>query len=356
MEDGKKTSFTESAKKNIADIGSKVGSSFVVMKEQLAPKAEKLSGDVKTRAGKAKDTIANKVNSAKEKKNSKSEKRDSEDVKQKREKLDDKLRSAVTSYNAAYTSLEDHGTKIFNQRERSVDLLDNIENLVNSIANRPKEFDAQISEIQVYKTEFKEICEFAKEELKAAQKSALGIGAGVAGGMAVASLAPSAAMWIATTFGTASTGTAISSLSGAAAESAALAWLGGGAAAAGGGGMAAGNALLALAGPIGWSIAGATLLTSVILFANKKIKLDKEKKEEIESVLKNTEQLKETDIQLNAILEKTACTREKLSNQYTAALPYFGKSFLEISEEGQLLLGTIVNNAKALAMLLGEGV
>ena len=121
--------------------------------------------------------------------------------------------------------------------------------------------------------------------------------------MAVASLAPSAAMWVATTFGTASTGTAISSLSGAAAESAALAWLGGGAAAAGGGGMAAGNALLALAGPIGWSIAGATLLTSVILFANKKIKLDKEKKEEIESVLRNTEKLRETDIQLDVLLK-----------------------------------------------------
>ena len=40
----------------------------------------------------------------------------------------------------------------------------------------------------------------------------------------------------------ASTGTAISSLSGAAAKSAAWAWLGGGSVAAGGGGVAAGNA------------------------------------------------------------------------------------------------------------------
>lgn len=46
------------------------------------------------------------------------------------------------------------------------------------------------------------------------------------------------------TFGSASTGTAIATLSGAAASNATLAWLGGGALAAGGGGMAAGAAVL----------------------------------------------------------------------------------------------------------------
>lgn len=72
-------------------------------------------------------------------------------------------------------------------------------------------------------------------------------------------------MGIATTFGVASTGTAISTLSGAAATNAALAWLGGGALAAGGGGMAAGNAFLALAGPVGWAIAGVAIIGSGLL-------------------------------------------------------------------------------------------
>lgn len=66
-------------------------------------------------------------------------------------------------------------------------------------------------------------------------------------------------MAIATTLGTASTGTAISALSGAAATNAALAWLGGGALATGGGGVAAGEAFLALAGPVGWAIGGTEL-------------------------------------------------------------------------------------------------
>ena len=63
----------------------------------------------------------------------------------------------------------------------------------------------------------------------------------------------------------ASTGTVISTLSGAAATNAALAWLGGGALAAGGGGMAAGEAFLALAGPVGWAIAGVALLVSGLM-------------------------------------------------------------------------------------------
>ena len=82
-------------------------------------------------------------------------------------------------------------------------------------------------------------------------------------------MGPSAAMAVATTFGTASTGTAISALSGAAATNAALAWLGGGAIAAGGGGMAAGSTLLALAGPVGWGVSGCVLVGSGLYLNNR---------------------------------------------------------------------------------------
>ena len=76
-------------------------------------------------------------------------------------------------------------------------------------------------------------------------------------------------MAVATTFGAASTGTAISALSGAAAANAALAWLGGGALAAGGGGMAAGSTLLALAGPVGWGVAGTAVLGSALFLRSR---------------------------------------------------------------------------------------
>ena len=331
--------------KNAVDKAAEMGDAAGNVAKKAASKIGDVAGDTaKKTASKIEDIT---------KKTSKSE---GEKEADKKENLDEQLKLAVMEYNAMYTNLNDHGTKLFTLRERSVDLLDNIENLINSIANHPKDFDADIEEIKVNKKEFRDVCDFAKKELEAAKKSAVGVGAGVGSGMAVASLAPSAAIWIATTFGTASTGTAISSLSGAAATNAALAWLGGGSLAAGGGGMAAGNAFLALAGPIGWSIAGATLLTSIVLFANKKRKLNNEKKEEIESVLKNTEQLKETDAKLVVILEKTQQIRSGLSEQYTSAMSYYGKNFMELSDNDQLALGTIVNSAKALSASFAEGV
>lgn len=277
-----------------------------------------------------------------------------EDAKTLQTSLDDKLEQATTEYNALYANFSDHGTKLFFRRERALDLLGNVENLVNSIANHPKEFDAEIAEICVKKQNFHDICKFAEDELKAAKQSAFSAGAGVAGGAAVASLAPTAAVWVATTFGTASTGTAISTLSGAVATKAALAWLGGGAIAAGGGGVAAGEALLALAGPIGWSIAGATLLTSIVLFAVKKNKLNKDKEKVIESVLSNTERIRELDAKVIALLEKTDAMREGLQSQYTEALEHYGKSFRKIDRKGQALLASLVNNAKSLALSLGE--
>lgn len=179
------------------------------------------------------------------------------------EKLDgrnepDEYERAIIDYNDAYTLLSDAGMSLHMERSRSIDLLGLVEALANSIANKPKSFDTDIEQVSCNKREFTEAEEFAKRELDTARKSAMGAGAGFAAGVTVASMAPTAAMWVVTTFGTASIGAVISALSGAAATNAAVVWLGGGAIAAGGGGVFAGEALLALARPVGWSIAGAT--------------------------------------------------------------------------------------------------
>lgn len=156
-------------------------------------------------------------------------------------KKPDPYEEAIAEYNGAFTSMNDKGLTLLRQRERSTDVIKLVELLVNSIANTSKSFETDFEEIDLHKAQFLEAEEVARKDLEAARKSAAGAGAGLSAGAAVASLAPSAAMWVATTFGTASTGTAISTLSGAAATKAALAWLGGGAIAAGGGGTAAGE-------------------------------------------------------------------------------------------------------------------
>ena len=277
-----------------------------------------------------------------------------EDISDKITELDRMLEASVTEYNDAFTLMNDKGLQLFVERSRSVDLIDLVEGLVNSIANRPKAFDREFDEIHENRARFVGACEFGVRELQAARAAAGGAGAGLAAGASVAFLAPSAAMWVATTFGTASTGTAISTLTGAAATNAALAWLGGGALSVGGGGMAAGHALLALAGPIGWSIAGATLLTSILLFSSKKKKLNRQKNEEIESVKENTERVRELDAGIGQLLSETSVLRDGLNGAYTGCLALFGGNYADFTEEQRLRLGTLVNHTKSLSSLLGK--
>lgn len=269
-------------------------------------------------------------------------------------KLDDALRMAVTEYNDAFTTMNDNGNGLCVLRTRAVDLILNVEELVNSIANRPKSFDTDVAEIKTHRMSFTDVCEFAMEELDAAKKSAMGAGVGVAAGAAIVSVAPGAAMWVATTFGTASTGAAISTLSGAAATNAALAWLGGGALAAGGGGMSAGSAFLALAGPVGWAVAGATLLTSITLFTVNKMKLSKKKKDEIEAIKTNTYTTRIVAAKILELIGEATELRDRLNQQYGKCMPAFGRDFLSLPEDQQMQLGTLVNSTKALAASLGK--
>lgn len=103
-----------------------------------------------------------------------------------------------------------------------------------------KEYDF-LREIDVTHEEVQSMKEMDMKATDAAKVLAVG------GGFAAVALAgtPAVVTSAVTMFATASTGTAISALHGAAATNAVLAWLGGGSLAAGGGGMAAGAATLA---------------------------------------------------------------------------------------------------------------
>lgn len=279
-----------------------------------------------------------------------------DDIQAKLTELDRMLEGAITEYNDAFTLMNDKGMQLYVERCRAVDSINNVELLVNSIANHPKSFDTDFAEINTNRKGFTDACEFADREVKAARVAAGGAGAGIAAGATVAFMAPTAAMWIATTFGVASTGTAISTLTGAAATNAALAWLGGGALTAGGAGMAGGHALLALAGPIGWTIAGATLLTSILLFTKNRAKLNKEKNAEIEAVKKNIELVKEMDGQIYEILSQTNEIRNNLNLSYHDCMSLFNGDYSSFSDDAKTKLGSMVNLTKALSVLYSHQV
>ena len=161
-------------------------------------------------------------------------------------------------------------------------------------------------------------------------------------------------MGIATTFGVASTGTAISSLSGAAASNAALAWLGGGALAAGGGGMSAGNGLLALAGPVGWTIAGLMLTASIGagVYANFKndeaIKEATEQRKKVEFLIKSTQKSNEEIKKMIEFTKKQILELSELNKNFT------GNDYSLFTDNEKYLAGILVNSTLSLAQLVNK--
>lgn len=230
--------------------------------------------------------------------------------------------------------------------------LNTIQFVFDRIRNVPKEDKLKYEKLKSIRVKWKQQAENIEMEYKKAEVKATGQGAaGVGAGIAVVALGPTAAMGIATTFGVASTGTAISALSGAAATNAALAWLGGGALAAGGGGMAAGSALLSLAGPVGWTIAGVSIVASGLLFF--KTKSDKERLENIYTLISDRD-IKSYElaiVELNERIKRIVDETRKLEDAIIR-IETFGTDYSKMSEKQQYELGSYVNLMEASTMLL----
>ena len=214
----------------------------------------------------------------------------------------------LNRYNQSYGKMGKSCERLYEVRCKSVEFIKLIQKVVNSIANTPKEFNTELGKVGKELTKFNETEEYAKEAYNASVKAGANIVGGAAAGLGVASMAPTALMSIATTFGTASTGTAISALSGAVAEKAAVAWIGrtiAGFAIKEGAGMAAGKAFLALAGPIGWGITITSTGISLISLTNKNKEVADNAVKEAKEIAKAREALDEITEKVNALKAKT---------------------------------------------------
>lgn len=265
----------------------------------------------------------------------------------------------LTRYNKSYEEMGKSCEQLYEIRKKSVELIQLVQRVVNSIANTPKEFDTELGKIGKELAKFSETEEYAKEAYNASLKAGVNIVGGAAAGLGVASMAPTALMSIATTFGTASTGTAISALSGAAAQKAAMAWIGrtfAGFAVKEGAGMAAGQAFLALAGPIGWGITAASTGISLISLTNKNKELANNAVKEAKEIAKAREALDETNERVKALKARTDILFEDMNKQRNKITGFMNLDYLSIEDEDKLFMGTLVNNTLSLSVLLNETV
>ena len=270
----------------------------------------------------------------------------------KKEKKKSKLQLAQDEAQAAINKTNERIEVLGTNTSSLYAALTDIQGIFDKIRNVPSEKKLQYEELKQIRLNWKQQAEKIEKDYKeAAMKNA---GAGVAGagvGIAVVTMGPTVAMGVATTFGVASTGTAISTLSGAAATNAALAWLGGGALAAGGGGMAAGNAFLALAGPVGWAIAGVALLTSGVFFW--KTKSDQKHIEDVFTIIseRDVKSYNLAIVELNERITRIVDESRKL-HEAIGKIETFGLDYNKMSEAQQYELGSYVNLMSSSTQLL----
>jgi hypothetical protein len=269
-----------------------------------------------------------------------------------------RLKAAAESYNFHLNTANEMAGQLFALRRSSSDeLIGPIEKFVNDLAAVPKEFSRAFAEYRIELKSFDRVLEGVDARLHDIKiNSSVGVGAGVAAGATTAVLGPTAAMAIATTFGTASTGTAIASLSGAAATNAALAWLGGGALAAGGSGMAAGETLLALAGPIGWAIAGVTAIGGAVYVAHTNGKVVDEVNAKLRPIEAGIFSLKAAINEIRGLYDLTyehVNGMRRLFELLTEDAPH---SYDEFTLEKKTMLAALINHVQSLSVLLNKTV
>lgn len=272
-----------------------------------------------------------------------------------KEKAIKELEKSVNQYNAAISDVQTRSELLFKLRGEASGLtIHKVEKYVSRLANTPKEFSKEFIEIRATFDNFNHYVSTLKDEAAHANYIAGGSGAGALMGVGVATLGPTAALAVATTFGTASTGTAIAALSGGAATNAALAWLGGGALVAGGGGMAAGQAFLALSGPIGWGIGAVAIVGGGFWMRSKNKSVATEANARRAEIDGYTLERKATTISINGII---LLTRKEISgiDKLLATLEaseVVDYTKLSSQEKDQLI--ALINHTRALGKLLNK--
>ena len=263
---------------------------------------------------------------------------------------------AGEEYKKQYDTTVANCGKLYEHKEKAVKILKEYENYINSLANKPKHIEKMTSEISVRRKEFENEIEKIKFENKKGNKVSQNVaGAGVLAGAGVAAFGPTAAMGIATTFGTASTGTAIAALSGAAQTNAALAWLGGGAlgTSAAAGGMAGGQALLALAGPVGWAIGGAALVGGGLLANSKNKKIAEKAERQTREIKEETSKVKKINSKVCAETKAIEPLNSGVKSVLNSLIKMECRDYKKFSDSDKDTLMQMMNSAEALSKRIG---
>ena len=118
--------------------------------------------------------------------------------------------------------------------------------------------------------------------------------------------------------------------------------------------MAAGNAFLALAGPVGWGITAASTGVSLISMTNKNKEIADKAVSEAKDISKAEESLRESNMEIQTLKIKTATVADRLDMDKIVS--FMNRNYLEMTENEQYFMGETVNLAETLSVLLNATV
>ena len=233
------------------------------------------------------------------------------------EKKMEELKKICDEYTYKRDRLVKLAQQLFEKRKGYVNTICRIAEELENISGLPKWCEESSNEwfenIRDFQTAVKyenDPQKFEELTIESGRAAAYWAGGAAAAGGALGAFGSTAAMSVATVLGTASTGTAISTLSGAAATNAALAWLGGGTVAAGGAGVAGGSFILGLFGPIGAAIAGVSAISGIALVRSKNRKQVENIDKHIDSIRHDVQSLDQKIQRLWQIMNRSDYNNE----------------------------------------------
>ena len=245
-----------------------------------------------------------------------------------------KLEKTLGEYNVLMEKTQKNSFDLLLKRKEAIDIILQIETYINKLANSPKEFQKKFEEINIELRKFYTAAELKTESIKTDFIGGGIAGAGIMAGMGVAAFMPTVAMGIATTFGTASTGTAIATLSGAAAT----------------------NAFLAMAGPIGWGIGVSTLIGASLYSSSKNREIAEKANLETFRIFKKNREFSLINTEIEQIIELTKQLKFNIKNLFDKLSLLDKDNYEKFTEEEQYELGILVNMTKGLAESLNKTV
>jgi len=131
-----------------------------------------------------------------------------------------------------------------------------------------------------------------------------------------------------------------------------LAWLGGGAIAAGGGGMASGGALLAMAGPIGWGLAGVAVVGGGYFYASKNKEIAEKADASTLSIRNGIKVLELSERFIELLTTQTSEHAQGLRKLLEHAASGLPSHYSKFSTEQLELVAAVINHVHVLTELM----